>query len=726
MRSVIVRRFPGPRWAPALLLLLAGTLPSRTPAPLTGRLEGTVRDAAGAPVVSAQVRLRGTSFFAEADSVGHYFINNVPAGTYVAESRYVGYHTTVVPALAIREGETSWQHFTLTTSGIEVAELLVTAEVPLVPRDEVSSKQRLDGQATGNLPVDRIADVLALQPGAVASTEGGSIAIRGGRPGEATAYIDGVPVSPGTPAAAPASRTGGTVSTLGPGQAGTNAFEDASVAGGALGTEFGNAQSGQITLQTPAPGTEGYRPITENRFLDPLVSPVSTFSIDVDAASYANVRRFLSGGMLPPPDAVRIEEMINYFDYSYPEPTGEHPFAVSMEAAPAPWNPEHQLLLIGLQGKHLDRRAMPPSNLVFLIDVSGSMNDPAKLPLVQQAFRMLVQQLRPEDRVAIVVYAGAAGCVLPSTSGADKATILAAIDRLQAGGSTAGGAGIALAYRIARENYSPRGNNRVILATDGDFNVGATSEADLLHMIEEYRTQGTFLTVLGFGTGNLKDDRMEMLADKGNGQYAYIDTFQEARRVFIQQFGGTLHAIAKDVKLQLEFNPATVAGYRLVGYENRLLAREDFDDDTKDAGELGAGHTVTALYEVIPAGTRELGNTGTLRYQNAGLTARARTGSEWLTLDLRYKRPRGERSILLSHIFRAPAPGTRPSPNFTWASAVAEFGLLLRQSQFRGQASPEAILERAQAALGDDGQGYRTEFLGLVRRYQELQYRSAR
>ncbi|HEX6060209.1 MAG TPA: von Willebrand factor type A domain-containing protein, partial [Gemmatimonadaceae bacterium] len=366
--------------------------------------------------------------------------------------------------------------------------------------------------------------------------------------------------------------------------------------------------------------TEAYAAIEDNPFLAARTNPLSTFSIDVDRASYANVRRFVVGGQRPPKDAVRIEELVNYFPYDYAEPGAEHPLAVTADVTRAPWHGEHLLLRVALRGRSVDMRSAPPSNLVFLIDVSGSMQTPNKLPLLKQAFRLLVEQLREDDHVAIVVYAGSAGLVLPSTPGSDKRTILDAIDRLEAGGSTAGGAGIRLAYAVAAQHHLAEGNNRVVLATDGDFNVGESSDAAMVRLVEERRKQGTFLTVLGFGMGNYKDSKLEQLADKGNGNYAYIDDLLEAKKVLVTEMGGTLVTIAKDVKLQLEFNPAQVAGYRLIGYENRLLRAEDFADDSKDAGELGAGHTVTALYELIPVGARDasrLRGTDSLRYQTA-------------------------------------------------------------------------------------------------------------
>jgi Ca-activated chloride channel homolog len=471
--------------------------------------------------------------------------------------------------------------------------------------------------------------------------------------------------------------------------------------------------------------TEAYALIQENRFLGAYANPLSTFSIDVDAASYTNVRRFLNGGSLPPADAVRLEELVNYFPYHYPDRTGDHPFAVTTETGPCPWAPEHRLVRIGLQAKRLATRDLPPSNLVFLLDVSGSMQSPDKLPLVKQAFRALVQELRPEDRVAIVVYAGAAGLVLPSTSGADKVAILEAIDRLEAGGSTAGGAGLRLAYDVARQNYLPEGNNRLILATDGDFNVGVSSDAEMIRLVETRREEGTFLTVLGFGTGNLKDTKMEQMADKGNGHYAYIDTFREAQKVFVQEFGGTLFTVAKDVKIQVEFNPAKVQAYRLLGYENRMLAKEDFADDRKDAGEMGAGHSVTALYEVVPVGATPVALVpDSLTYQQVSLRPSAGKSSDLLTVRLRYKDPKGSKSRLLSTPV-VDRGGAVASEDMRFASAVAGFALLLRNSEHKGTATFDQVLALARGARGDDPSGYRGEFVGLVEAARTLSGRGA-
>lgn len=466
----------------------------------------------------------------------------------------------------------------------------------------------------------------------------------------------------------------------------------------------------------PAYNTESYSLINENEFRKVTDEPLSTFSIDVDRASYANVRRFLTTNQLPPKDAIRVEELINYFHYDYPQPKGDDPFAIITEVTQAPWNSQNHLVQIALQGKHLDMSQAPNSNLVFLLDVSGSMNSPSKLPLLKKAFHMLVDNLRENDRVAIVVYAGAAGEVLPSTSGSNKAKIREAIDRLNAGGSTAGGAGIKLAYKIAAQNFIKGGNNRVILATDGDFNVGASSDAEMTRLIEDKRNDGVFLTVLGFGTGNYKDSKMESLADKGNGNYAYIDNLLEAKKVLVNEMSGTLFTIAKDVKLQIEFNPAYVQAYRLIGYENRMLNKEDFNDDTKDAGELGAGHTVTALYEVIPAGAdANLASVDPLKYQSTGISQGARKSGEMMTVKFRYKEPEGTKSRLIETVINNRiTPINQTSDNLRFASSVAEFGMLLRDSKFKSDSSFDSLIERAKGAKGADTEGYRAEFIRLA------------
>jgi len=463
--------------------------------------------------------------------------------------------------------------------------------------------------------------------------------------------------------------------------------------------------------------TEEYDRIYENGFLEVKNNPLSTFSIDVDTASYSNLRRFILGSSLPPEDAVRIEEMINYFTYDYPQPKGSDPFSIITELSACPWNQKHRLVHIGLQGKRVPMANLPASNLVFLLDVSGSMDSPDKLPLLKAAFKLLVGQLRERDRIAIVVYAGAAGLILPSTPGNKKGRIIKALDMLMAGGSTNGGQGIKLAYRIARENFIRGGNNRIIIATDGDFNVGVSSTAELVRLVENRRKGGIFLTVLGFGTGNYKDSRMENLADKGNGNYAYIDSLLEAKKVLVKEMGGTLFTIAKDVKIQVEFNPARVAAYRLIGYENRLLRKEDFNDDRKDAGELGSGHSVTALYEIVPAGSKSnIQAVDPLKYQDTRIREGARQSDEIMTVKLRYKEPAGSKSRLtVKAVPDRNLPLEETSENFRFSAAVASFGMLLRNSEFKGDASFESTLKLARDSRGRDTEGYRDEFIRLVK-----------
>ncbi|MDB5222334.1 MAG: hypothetical protein JWN83_1001 [Chitinophagaceae bacterium] len=467
--------------------------------------------------------------------------------------------------------------------------------------------------------------------------------------------------------------------------------------------------------------TEDYDHINENGFHKVTDDPLSTFSIDVDAASYSNVRRFLNGGQLPPAGAVRTEELINYFKYNYPQPTDKHPFSITTEISTCPWDNSHKLVMIGLQGKNIPVENLPASNLVFLIDVSGSMMDENKLPLVKASLKMLTDQLREKDNISIVVYAGNAGLVLPTTSGSDKIKIKNAIDALEAGGSTAGGEGIKLAYKTAKNNFIKNGNNRVILCTDGDFNVGASSDDALVAMIEQERESGVYLTVLGYGMGNYKDNKMQQLADKGNGNHAYIDGINEAKKVLVNEFGGTLFTIAKDVKLQVEFNPAKVAGYRLIGYENRMLNKEDFNDDKKDAGELGSGHTVTALYEIIPAGIKSpfLKDIDPLKYQknNQGNS----DSKELLTVKFRYKDPAKNNSELIVHpVEDNDVAFNTTSNNFRFAAAVAGFGMLLRQSEFKGNSSYNNILQIATGATGNDAEGYRKEFITLIKKAASL------
>ncbi len=464
---------------------------------------------------------------------------------------------------------------------------------------------------------------------------------------------------------------------------------------------------------------EGYKKMSENPFLKTSRNPLSTFSIDVDRASYTNIRRFLNSGSLPPPEAIRLEEMVNYFTYNFSTPEGNEPFAVKMEYTQCPWNKKHDLVHIGIQGKKVRKEKMPPNNLVFLVDVSGSMDEPNKLPLVKSCLHMLVNQMRPEDKIALVVYAGAAGLVLSSTSGDNKNKISDAIDGLSAGGSTAGGEGILLAYAIARENFLKEGNNRVLLATDGDFNVGVSDDGELEKLIEDKRKEKVYLSVLGFGTGNYKDSKMEMLADKGNGNYAYIDNMLEGQKVLVNEMTGTLLTIAKDVKIQVEFNPDKVKKYRLLGYENRTLEDKDFNNDQKDAGELGAGNSVTALYEIIPKGSSEpevdseKDSVDALKYSAVHMVSSRLP--EILTLKLRNKDPNDSTSQLVTKVLQpGRVPISKASENCRFAASVAEFGLLLKDSGYKADSDFSDVLSLAESSKGEDKFGYRSEFIRLV------------
>src|SRR5687768_10409193 len=467
-------------------------------------------------------------------------------------------------------------------------------------------------------------------------------------------------------------------------------------------------------------GTESYARTGENPFVRASLEPLATFSIDVDTASYSNVRRFLNQNQIPPADAVRIEELINYFTYDYARPSGPHPIGASMELADAPWNPRHRLVRIGINARAIDANRRPPSNLVFLIDVSGSMNTPQKLPLVKSALKMLVDQLGENDLVSIVVYASSTGLVLPPTSGERKQTITQAIDNLEAGGSTNGGAGIQLAYRQATANFIRGGVNRVILVTDGDFNVGITSQADLTTLIEDRAKSGVFLSVLGFGMGNLKDSTMERLADLGNGHYAYIDTLNEARKVLVEEMSATLVTVAKDVKIQVDFNPGKVEAYRLIGYENRLLRPEDFNNDLKDAGDMGAGHAVTALFEIVPRGGVVPGpsiDPSVFQPAPRDAPAPATNSNDMLVLRVRYKLPEASESTRMDVPLADRRTAFRnASSDFRFAASVAAFGMVLKDSPHRGEATLGWVLDTATASQGQDRGGYRGEFISLVQK----------
>jgi Ca-activated chloride channel family protein len=653
----------------AVLALFALTTAMSSSAPVeTGRICGVVKDdSTGKTLAYATIIIDGTKRGAMSLSDGRFCIEDVPVGTYTIRAMMMGYKAVEKKRVKIEPNvDVHLEIRMVRTIVARTQEIVVEAHKPMVEVTESKVTASVSSDQLEELPVDNILEGIALKAGTI--KQGNEMHVRGGRTGEIT--------------------MGGTV-----------------------------VYQKQPLVRNVGPmNTESYARIYENEFKDAMEEPFSTFSIDVDAASYANVRRFIQGGRLPPPGAVRIEEMINYFDYEYPEPEGEHPFSITAEVAGCPWNREHQLVHVGLQGRHVAMESLPRSNLVFLLDVSGSMRPANKLPLLRRAFRLLAENLRDQDRVAIVVYAGSSGLVLPSTRGDEKDRILEAIDRLHAGGSTAGAAGIRLAYQVAQEHFIKGGNNRVILATDGDFNVGVTNNSELIRMIEEKRDGGVYLSVLGFGEGNLKDHRMEQLADKGNGNYNYIDSINEARRVLVGQMAGTLFTIAKDVKIQLEFNPARVESYRLIGYENRVLAKKDFDDDKKDAGELGSGHSVTALYEIVPA-TRESAQRGNgNRYMVVGVSPEAAESDELLTLRLRYKPPESDTSTLIEERLRRDDRGfEEASENLRFSAAVAAFGMWLRGSEFAGEATVDDVIAMAESAGSRDEDGYRKEFVELVR-----------
>ena len=467
----------------------------------------------------------------------------------------------------------------------------------------------------------------------------------------------------------------------------------------------------------PAFNTEEYDRIRENTFKDALQNPLSTFSIDVDTASYSNLRRFINMSRMPPKDAVRIEEMINYFDYDYPEPHGAHPFSIMTEVGPCPWNDRNNLIHIGIQGKRLNYDDLKPANLVFLIDSSGSMRERNKLPLLKKSFKLLLDELGEQDRIAIVAYAGSAGLVLPSTAAVQKERIISALDGLSAGGSTAGGMGIQLAYEVAGQNLIRNGNNRVILATDGDFNVGVSSTADLVRLIENKRKNGVYLTIIGFGMGNYKDGRMEQISNAGNGNYFYIDNIREAEKVFVREMRANMFTIAGDVKIQIEFNPTKVAAWRLIGYENRVMAKEDFDDDAKDAGELGAGHTVTALYEIVPQNDKiAASRSAPLKYQETRIKLDAHRSKEMMTVKFRYKPIGQDVSRLIEKAIDAEiVSAEKTSDDFRFSAAVAGFGMLLRDSEFKGSLAYDDVLRLARGAKGKDANGDRAEFIQMVK-----------
>lgn len=633
----------------------------------TRTVSGRVRDAFGQSLPGVTVLLKGTQTGVATDTAGRYQLAGVPAKGAVLIFSFVGYGTQERPV----NTKTKVLNVVLRADQMDLQEVVVTGAAPM-------QQQRVSGSVS---------------------------------------TVTAAPILQGR--AAGVSVTGGERRTR------RVKLRDANSAPAPQNSMSPAPNVGYLNYPArPEAGAgDTYAKIQENAFHPVGKEPLSTFSLDVDNASYTNVRRFLNEGQLPPRDAVRVEELLNYFHYQLPAPaaTSPDPVRISAELSECPWAPGHQLARIGVQAKQVETAALPPANLVFLVDVSGSMQGEDRLPLVQAGLKLLVRQLRPQDHVALVAYAGAAGLVLPPTPGSQQNDIIQAIDRLESGGATAGGAGLRLAYSVAQQNFQKQGNNRVILATDGDFNVGESSDQAMEQLIVQQRETGVFLTVLGVGRGNLRDSRMELLADKGNGNYAYLDNLDEARRTLVAQFGGTLFTVAKDVKLQVEFNPARVASYRLIGYENRLLANEDFNNDRKDAGELGAGHTVTALYEVVPVNSSNP-LVDKLKYQaNQPISGPANSAADVLTVKLRYKEPHGLVSKLLAQPLAGGAvPIAQASADQQFAAAVAEFGLLLRQSEERGTATYASAAKLAQAGRGPDADGYRAELLRLVQMAEGL------
>lgn len=704
-------------------------------------VSGTVVDESNLPLPGATVLVKGTTNGTSTDFDGKYSIKAHNGD--VLEFSYVGYTTQTIIASSktinvTMQLDNTLDEVVVTALGVKRKEYVVTSSTQVIKAEQISQPanknaiQNLAGKVSGlqinsgyqkpsgkklsNAKVisvknkEKSADVILRGVATVSGNQPALIIIDGKIASEAELKkmnpktIKGVNVVKGASGLALYGSKGGNgvilVST----------------------TKEGKQLKTEIDLlisqhKTPILENEAYDAIQENPFEKPELSPLSTFSIDVDKASYSNVRRMINNGQSIPKDAVKIEEFVNYFNYNYPQPKSKHPFSITTDVTTTPWNTKTKLVRIGLQGKTIEQKNLPASNLVFLIDVSGSMGSPNKLGLLKSAFQVLINQLREKDKVSIVVYAGAAGVVLEPTSGVNKKKIREALNNLSAGGSTAGGAGIELAYKMAQDNFIKKGNNRVILATDGDFNVGASSNKAMEELIEEKRKSGVFLTCLGFGYGNYKDSKLETLADKGNGNHGYIDTMQEAHKMFGKEFGGTMYTIAKDVKIQVEFNPSVVQAYRLIGYENRLLNDEDFVDDTKDAGELGSGHTVTALYEVILQGvdSEYLKNTPNLKYTNSNVDQNL--SNELLTVKFRYKKPDGNKSIEMIEVLNNKEVVSNNS-DYHFSSAVALLGMKLRDSKYTNKASYDDIVALAEKGRGADKDGYRAEFIRLVKALQ--------
>ncbi len=690
------------------------------------RLQGKVTDSKGEPIafVTISLILKGVAKTGTVtDMDGNYLLSGIEPGVYDIEASEVSVGTKRVTGVTVLANRMNVVDIKFTEQAIYLKEEVVVAyKIPIIKADKTTKGLTIGSEPIRTLPTKNLARVAASAAGVSQADEGKGVSMRGSRETANEVYIDGVRMKGGQ--LPPAQNIESMEDIMGGVPASIGGIPN--ITSGAVNIVLAPKEAAKKSLpktEEPKEGdTNDFNPLVENIFKEAKNEPLTTFSTDVDRASYTTTRALIEDSELPDKNAVRIEEFINYFDYHYEQPKGNDPIAISTEMASSPWNPSLQLVRIGLQAATIPISQLPASNLVFLIDVSGSMSLENRLPLVKKSLNLLVEQLRPEDKVTLVVYAGAAGTVLEPTAGNKKQIIKDAIENLSAGGSTAGGQGIELAYNQALKNVVKGGNNRVILCTDGDFNVGVSSDAAMQTLIEEKRKTGVFLSCLGFGMGNYKDNKMEIMADKGNGNYAYIDNILEAKKVFVNEFGGTLFTVAKDVKLQVEFNPNLVQAYRLIGYENRALRNEDFNDDTKDAGDIGSGHTVTALYEIVPKDTKSnyLAGVDSLKYQTL-IPNKAAESNELLTVKIRYKQPSSDKSQKIEQVLQMSKTSfDKASENFRFAAAVAEFGLLLRQSAFKGTGNYTQVKDLAKAAKGKDTEGYREEFIQLVKKAELL------
>ncbi len=653
----------------------------------SGTLKGRITDKTdNSPVPFANVILENKGAVVggtTSDFDGNYTIKPIPPGKYDVKVTFLGYKNLMVKGIVILQDKITFYDFSLETTSVSLETYeVVDYKVPLISKDKTSSGYTITSEEISKMP-NRSADAAAYSVGGVYSADGQRGSVRGGRVEGTVMYVDGIRVR------------------------GSNQVPQA----------WRRQKKEPPTPPALIQGTESYDVRPEQDFVSVTSEPLSTFSLDMDPASYSNVRRYIMAGMVPPPEIVRTEEMINYFHYNYPAPEGNETFKISTELSSCPWNPRNKLLQIGIRARDIDTLERKPGNLVFLIDRSGSMADPNKIELVKRSMALLVKQLSPQDKISIVCFNENAEYLLRPVSGDQTGRILDAINSLTATGSTAGTSGLRLAYEVARKNYLKEGNNRIILCSDGDFNVGPSSDQEVVSLVESLRNEGIWLTVLTFGAGNLKDSKMEKLADNGNGMYAYIDNIMEARKVLVEQLSAMLYTVAKDVKIQIEFNPANVKAYRLIGYENRALEAKDFNNDRKDAGDIGAGTTVTALYELITGDYEEdqVLSIDPLRYQTYLVPEDPERSSELLTLKLRYKNPEGEQSKLIQQTVNTTSRTfAEASENMRFAAAVASFAMVLKNSRNAGKADYKKVEEMARQAKGEDPEGHRSEFIHLV------------